>query len=249
MADADPLGWNALQLLDLELAHRFSGVPTDAKVLVAGAGIPEIPRAEPCAFVAAVLGLRGLPVAAGDVASVIRGSGGAAHERALISGMHRVYECAVDWGAGGRAPDGWLMASLFKQLTRDVPRFRNNHLRRDAPWDSVLYVKYPDAGVLPERLDRFNRDVCYGDHPLRFNHLHPARQAFRVLWHFARIAPFPDFNLSMAWVAMNIYLLHAGYPMLTPEAPDREALHRMVTGPVPLSVPEMETRLLNALDG
>ena len=36
-----------------------------------------------------------------------------------------------------------------------------------------------------------------------FDELHPVRQAPRLMWRFARIAPFPDFNLVMSFVLMN----------------------------------------------
>jgi hypothetical protein len=109
-------------------------------------------------------------------------------------------------------------------------------------------VNYPAIDDLNARLDNFHRGNCYTDLALRFESLHPARQAFRVMWHFGRIAPFPDFNLSMAWVAMNLYLLSAGYPGITPERNDRELLHRLMTGPAPTRVTPLETRLLSQFE-
>ena len=76
--------------------------------------------------------------------------------------------------------------------------------------------------------------------------MHPVRQSFRVLWRFARLAPFPDFNLVMAFVAMNAHLLAQGYPMVRPLAGDRELLVHLVSGPPPLRHGTFESRLLLA---
>jgi hypothetical protein len=144
----------------------------------------------------------------------------------------------------GQPPDGWHLAEQFKLFSRGVVRFRRNSLRRDLPWDAILYVKYPEAEKVRGLLDSFNLDVCYGDNPLRFQRAHPVRQAFRIMWRLARIAPFPDFNLVMAFVAMSEYLLYKGYPLFCPEPEDRALLHRMVSGPVPSRMMRFESRLL-----
>ena len=142
-----------------------------------------------------------------------------------------------------------MVVDMFKEFTRGVARFRNNTLRRDLPWDAILFVDYPACGNVSDCLDAFHRGNFYTDLGLRFENLHPVRQAFRILWLFARISPFPDFNLTMAWVAMNMYLAECGYPMLAPRHEDRERLHRMIGGPVPRKVVAFESRLLESLQG
>jgi hypothetical protein len=125
-----------------------------------------------------------------------------------------------------------------------VRRFRNNALRSDPPWDGVLYVPHPAPGELPALLDTFDAGHSYRDHPAVFASLHPVRQSFRVLWRFARLAPFPDLNLPMAWLAMCGHLLGKGYPLLVPEPSDRELVLRLVSGPPPLRMTRWEARLL-----
>jgi hypothetical protein len=252
VADQETPRLNLLQRLDLALATRVAATPPLVTDLTRGIGLPDPPAVDVAVWVSGLLGLRGLLVRPEDVAAVIAGEPCRfeedRHEYCLISGLHRVHARMLRWRRDGRAPDGWSMVELFKEFTRDVPRFRNNQVRKDAPWDAILYVKYPDSDKLPAILDSFNRDNAYMDHSVRFDNLHPVRQSFRMMWHFARIAPFPDFNITMSWVAMNLYLLHCGYPMFTPVREDRERLHRMLTGPVPLRILSFETRLLDSLE-
>jgi hypothetical protein len=196
-----------------------------------------------------VLGLRGLLVHPEDVDAVLCGRASkyveSQHEHAMIRGLGRVFRVIHEHAGQGRAPDGWHLAQLFKVFSRGVARFRNNSLRRDTPWDAILYVKYPAPERVRSLLDSFNLDECYGDNPLRFRNLHPVRQSFRVLWRLARIAPFPDFNLVMAFVAMSEHMLYEGYPLFCPEPEDRAMLHRLVSGPVPNRVMRFESRMLN----
>jgi hypothetical protein len=239
---------NLLQRVDLELANRLAEVPAELDVLAAGHGLPDVPVANQLDWVAGVLGLRGMLIDASDVAAVLQGESSRFepdhHEYRLVEGMARVYTSIV---TGGSPPDGWMLVELFKDFTKGVARFRNNSVRRDLPWDAILFVDYPSNDKVAACLDGFHRRNCYTDLGARFERMHPVRQAFRVLWLFARIAPFPDFNLSMAWVAMNLHLLDAGYPMLVPTKKDRERLHRMVGGPVPQRIVAFESRLLEGL--
>jgi hypothetical protein len=62
----------------------------------------------------------------------------------------------------------------------------------------------------------------------------------------ARIAPFPDFNVLMAFLVMNAYLLAKGYPAITPMPGDRELLGRLLSGPPPTRVLFLEARLAEA---
>lgn len=240
-----------LQQLDVFLASRLlSGVSDVPAVhaLTDGDGLPGTLSVDPGEWVSSVLSLRGLLVHPEDVEAVRTGKHSryseSQHEHAIIKGLCAVFRMMHKRAALGRAPDGWHLADQFKLFTKGVVRFRRNSLRRDLPWDAILYVKYPAAERVKSLLDGFNPDVCYGDHPLRFNTVHPVRQAFRLMWGLARIAPFPDFNLVMAFVAMSEYLLYKGYPLFCPEPEDRAILHRMVSGPVPSRIMRFESRLL-----
>lgn len=252
-ANQDTPRLNILQRLDLALALRVADAPPLVMELTEGLGLPAVPAVDRLEWVAGLLGLRGLRVRSEEVQAVIDGDPGRFdpehHEYALIDGMLQVHQRLVEPGANfSPPPDGWTLMELFKQFVGKVARFRNNHIRKDTPWDAVLYVKYPESKDLTDCLDNFHRDNAYMDNSVRFENLHPVRQAFRVLWHFARIAPFPDFNLTMAWVAMDMFLCHSGYPMLVPEHGDRERLHRMMTGPVPLRIRDLEYRMLAGLE-
>lgn len=250
-ADAETPPLNLLQRVDLALARRVATSTLQVQELTRGIGLPVPPPVDPNAWIAGVLGLRGLLIHEQDVAAVIAGDESRydpdCHEHNLIAGMARVYECLLQRADPCRAPDGWLMVELFKEFTRDVKRFRNNFTRRDMPWDAILYVNHPKHDDVSACLDSFRLENYYTDNSLRFKSLHPVRQSFRVMWHFARIAPFPDFNLTMAWVALNLYLLHCGYPMLLAERDDRERLYRLITGPVPLRITTLESRMLKML--
>lgn len=252
--DQDTPITNALQRLDLALAMRVAEAPPQVCDLTEGLGLPAGPAAPRCQWVAGLLGLRGLQVHTDDVQAVIDCDEGRFgpehHEYALIAGLLRVFDRLASPGVGvRRAPDGWILMELFKEFVGSVARFRDHYVRQDSPWDAILYVEYPDSSQLNAYLDGFNVDSSYMDNRMRFEKLHPVRQAFRVMWHFARIAPFPDFNITMAWVAMDMYLLHAGYPMVIPEPGDRTLLHGMMTGPVPLRIQTFERRLLGMLEG
>lgn len=250
-ADSETPPLNLLQRVDLALARRVATTKLQVQELTRGVGLPAPPRVDPNAWIAGVLGLRGLLICEQDVAAVIAGEElryePDHHEYNLIAGMARVYERLLLLAEQCRAPDGWLMVDLFKEFTRDVARFSNNFTRRDMPWDAILYVDHPPCEDIPACLDSFRLENHYTDNSIRFENLHPVRQSFRVMWHFARIAPFSDFNLSMAWVALNFYLLHRGYPMLVAEREDRERLHKLMTGPVPLRVAALESRMLQML--
>jgi hypothetical protein len=169
-------------------------------------------------------------------------------EHSLIVGLKGVLNLIRERGSRGVPPDGWCLVDLFRVLTRDIARFRGNDLRRDQPWDAILYVRYPPADDVRTLLDTFHPTYCFRDLPQAFERLHPVRKAFRILWRFARIAPFPDFNLVMAFVAMNSSLLANGYPPVFPEPGDREVLTHLVTGPVPQRITGFEARLLQVVE-
>ena len=106
---------------------------------------------------------------------------------------------------------------------------------------------YPAPEHLAPILDTFDVNRCFRDVPLVFQRLHPVRQGFRLLWRFARVAPFPDFNLVIAWLGMCAWLQSKGFPLLMPEREDQQFLARLVGGPPPLKVLQFEGRLLGAL--
>ena len=212
---------NLLERLDLALASRLASSDVDLQELMEGSSPPPWFLVNPNEWVAGVLCLRGLRVNPVDVESVSRGErsrfGTGDHEYRLIAGMTRVYNRIVSRAQEFGVPDGSTLVDLFEEFTLGIARFRNNCVRSDMPWDAILYVDYPKGERVEAELRGFRRDNCYADHPHRFENLHPVRQAFRVLWKFARIAPFPDFNLTMSWVAMNLFLLGSGYPMIIPD--------------------------------
>ncbi len=245
---------NLLERLDLALVDQLAGAGEDV-VQAAQAQQEQMLRSETGDdnWVAATLALRGLAVRSTDVADVLAGRPGRFRRRhqehALIFGMQSVLQMIRDRGARGIPPDGWFMAELFKVLTADVARFRKNTLREDHPWDGLLYVSYPQPKRLKGLLDSFTEANSYLDIPARFLSLHPVRRSFRILWRFARMAPFPDFNLLMSFLGMNAYLIANGYPLMASMAGDRELFAKVIAGPPPLRLVQCESRLLRQVEG
>lgn len=242
-----------LERLDLALAGRI--VPR-AEQLDASSPLEDwanlmvdpTPRLRPHAgLVSGHLELRGLDLRIADVYAVLHGRSESIRkdqqEYTFIHGMARCLALVQERGRTGNPPDGEFAVTLFRTFAGDLARFRNNWLRRDMPWDGLIYVPYPDAADVPMLLGDFNALQAYRDQPLRFASLHPVRQAFRVLWRLARIAPFPDFNVLMAFLAMNTFLVAKGYPALTPMPGDREVLNKLLSGPPPTRMPMFEARL------
>lgn len=254
--DLPQLSHSLLERLDVAIAARLSQ----------GAGASDLaataqrfqdrlygPQPGDARFIASLLRLRGFVVMDEDAADVLSRHGSrfrADHQEwLLIRGLTDVLQMVRDRASQGIPPDGWFLVELFKVMTRGVRRFRNNVLRQDLPWDAVLYVRHPPPEDLRLLLDTFNPAHRYRDFPAVFDGLHPVRQSFRLLWRFCRIAPFPDFNQLMAWIAMCAYLLSKGYPMPAPEQRDRELLARLVGGPPPQRVVQLESRLLEQMRG
>ncbi len=242
-----------LDRLDLALVQRIAGIDEDAEQeMLEAAHLYHDrlfrPSAEDPAFIGAVLRLRGFSVSDLDAAEALSGASRrllpASQESQLVFGLVDVLQMMRDRASQGRSPDGWFMVELFKTMTRGLPRFRNNALRLDQPWDGLLYVQHPRPAELSDRLDRFDYGNRYFDQSHVFDRLHPLRQGFRVMWRFARIAPFPDLNVPMAWLAMCSWLLSRGYPLLVPVAADRERMPRFVESPPPLRVAQWESRML-----
>lgn len=252
MNDAGVPG-SLLDRLDIALVQRIAGFDADAEQeMLQSAHLYHDRLFRPSSldphFMAALLRLRGFSVQDDDAIEVLEGSSRrlmpASQESQLLFGLVDVMEMMRERASQGRAPDGWFLVELFKTMTRGLPRFRNNALRIDQPWDGMLYVQHPRPAELTAMLDRFDYGNRYFDAPSSFDRLHPLRQGFRILWRFARIAPFPDLNVPMAWLAMCSWLLARGYPFLMPENADREVMPRFVAGPPPQRVAAWEARML-----
>ncbi|MEZ5966922.1 MAG: Fic family protein [Planctomycetota bacterium] len=205
-------------------------------------------RTRPAAgLVCGHLELRGVDLRLTEVQAALTGRAGryqpGQQEYAFIQGMARCLALLRQRAEAQVAPDGAFAVDLFRAFAGDLARFKANWLRRDMPWDGLIYVPYPDASEVPRLLGSFVEATCYRDLPLRFARLHPVRQAFRVLWRLARIAPFPDFNVLIAFLAMNTYLLVKGYPAITPMPGDRELLNKVLSGPPPARIAAFEARL------
>lgn len=203
-------------------------------------------------WIGRVLGLRGFEVRSNEVEKILATGDGpdirADQETRLIWGMSRVLRSIRQSAVNGNKPDGWMTVGLFRELTGEIARFRGNALRRDQPWDGIPGVRYPDSDAVPELLEGFCAAKHYGETEKFRSSTHPVRRAVRMLWRFARIAPFPDFNTVMGVVVMNAYLLAKGYPMVAPSLPeDRDILTQMVAGPPPKRLVQFESRLVETL--
>ncbi len=243
--------YTLLERLDLAVAAGLtqrSDHLDRARVGTFDASLPSAAPTDWSRWIAGMLGLRGYVLHQSEIDQALTGAATRLkpghQELALLHGLQRVLLRVQERACRGQAPDGWFLVDLFKDLTRDIARFRGNVLRRDLPWDTILYVPYPEAAELRRLLDQFDTAHSFRDFPLVFGRLHPVRRAFRVMWRFARIAPFPDLNLLMAFLAMDAYLLAHGYPLLLPIAGDRELLTHVVSGPPPVRVQPLERRLL-----
>lgn len=244
-----------LDRVDLALAHRIAGVPRDENGWLAAAhGYHQRlyrRSVRDAQFLAALLRLRGFSVQENDAQQILAGTSvrysPACQESQLLFGLVDVLQMVRDRASQGRPPDGWFLVESFRVMTRGLPRFRNNALRADQPWDGLFTVVHPRPTELQRSLDRFDLPHRYGDPAGLFDRLHPLRQGFRILWRFARMAPFPDLNVPMGWLCMCSWLLARGYPMLCPHSGDRERLVRFVAGPPPVRVVQWEARLLDTV--
>jgi len=244
-----------LERTDLALASRLIGEAVDED-LIAGAqrALDGIRRPAPtdAEFLASLLRLRGYVVDDADAEDVLLGREGAlsplTQERRLLSGLQRCLQRIRARAAQSAPPDGWFLVELFRTMTAELPRFRNQDLRRGPPWDALLYVNYPTPDQLRFLVDAFDCKRCYRDAPVVFHGMHPVRQGFRLMWRFARIAPFPDFNVVIAWLGMNAWLQSKGFPLLRAERPDQRLLSRLLSGPPPSKIVQLEARLLASFE-
>lgn len=245
-----------LERLDVALAARvaFRGQDVDLNR-------PEDLRPEPlladadadAVWITGILALRGFKLRPTEAAGLLRRGFsppvGADQETRLMLGMGTVLAMVRARAEGGDAPDGWFAVELFRALTCEIARFRANSLRRDEPWDGIFGVRYPQADAIPALLEGFCAAQGYGEGDRATEGMHPVRQACRLFWGFARIAPFPDFNAVMAFALMNAYLLAKGYPMMQPERGDRQLVGQLITSPRPQRIVQFESRLLAGVEG
>lgn len=247
-------GPSLLERVDLALASQLVESGDEAEPIANAQRVFDgvrRPAPSDIRFVAALLRLRGFVVDEEDAKAVLGGNPGrlepVSQEFRMIRGLGAGLQLVRERAARGLPPDGWFAVEIWKRMTADLPRFRNNEIRRGPPWDSVLYVNYPAPDQLRYLLDTFDFEHRFRDLPAMFDSHHPVRQGFRILWRFARIAPFPDFNILMGWMLMTGWLQLKGYPLLVPEPPDQVMLARLLGGPPPSRIVQLERRLLDAV--
>lgn len=246
--DAKPL--SLPERIDLALAGRMVRAPGREPLAAAQRVLDGLRRPGPGdpSFAASLLRLRGLVLDDGDATAVFAGQEArlspVTQEHRLLRGLQACLAMVRSRAATGTPPDGWFFVELFRTMTMDLPRFRNVDLRNGPPWDAQLYVTYPQSDQLRFLLDAFDVLHGYRDMPVVFNAMHPVRQAFRILWRFARIAPFPDFNVVIGWLGMNAWLQAKGFPMLASAPGDQQLVARLISGPPPTRIIQLESRLL-----
>jgi hypothetical protein len=244
-----------LDRVDLALASRLVGQGVDED-LIAGTqrALDGIRRPAPtdAEFLVSCLQLRGFVIDEEDATRILAGHDSKmsplTQEYRLIHGLQKCLRLIRQRASSSIPPDGWFMVELFRTMTKELPRFRNNDLRRSPPWDALLYMNYPAPDQLRLLLDSFDNKRCFRDAPIVFNALHPVRQGFRLMWRFARLSPFPDFNTVIAWLGMNAWLLSKGYPLLRAEHDDQQFLTKLLSGPPPTKILQYEARLLAAFE-
>lgn len=244
-----------LERIDVALASRLvRAVGEPEPALTAQEMLDGLRAAAPsdASFLASLLRLRGFVLTDEDALAVLRNEVGrlaaVSQEYRMLRGLEKGLAAIRQRARDGVPPDGWFLLELFRMMTQELPRFRNNELRRGPPWDAVLYTSYPSPDQLHFLLDTFDAAHHYRDQPMLFGALHPVRQGFRILWRFARIAPFPDFNGVMAWLGMNAWLQVKGYPLLSAEPLDQAFVAKLIGGPPPSKIVQFEARLLTALE-
>ncbi|MBL9077184.1 MAG: hypothetical protein JNL08_06765 [Planctomycetes bacterium] len=244
-----------LERVDLALASRMVADGNEGEPLATAQRVLDglrRPMPEDAAFLASLLRLRGFVVDDDDALDVLFDRPGRlaaiTQEHRLLRGLQECLRLIRARAAAGTPPDGWFAVELFRTMAARLPRFRNNDLRRGPPWDAQIYVSYPPPEQVRGLLESFDLDRCYRDIGPLFRSLHPVRQGFRLAWRFARIAPFPDFNVVLAWLLLNAWLQTKGYPLLTSDAGDRELLSKLLAGPPPTKVTQFEARLLRTLE-
>lgn len=244
-----------LDRIDLALASRLIGHEVEEDLIAfAHRALDGIRSPSPTdsQFLVSMLQLRGFVIDEEEACHVLAGResriSALSQEFRLLRGLQDCLAMIRQRAAHSIPPDGWFLVELFRTMAKGLPRFRNNDLRRSPPWDALLYLNYPEPDQLRFLVDSFDNKRCYRDVPVVFNAMHPVRQGFRLMWRFARIAPFPDFNTVIAWLAMNAWLQSKGYPLLRAESGDQALLSKMLSGPPPTKIVQYEARLLAAFE-
>ncbi len=244
-----------IERLDLALAERFSVTidPSPEERLVAEQGrYLSLRGVDRWRWIAGILAVRNYRVDVAELGEILEGRPSRIRrehqEHGLVRGLDRVLDLLEVRASAGRQPDGFFLLDLFEAMTAEVPRFRNNLLRKDHPWDSLMHLGYPSPRELRSILASFTPENSFRDMPAIFDAMHPVRQACRVMWRYARISPHPDLNLVMAMVALNSCLRASGYPLLMPEPEDRKSLLRLIPGPPPQRIIQFELRLLRQVE-
>ncbi len=242
-----------LDRVDLALASRLVGAGSEQDLIAAAQraldGI-RLPAPADSEFLISLLRLRGMAINDNEAGKVIAGRHSKipalSQEYRLLCGLKECLNMVRQRASTNNPPDGWFMVELFRTMVKDLPRFRDNELRRCPPWDAMLYINYPAPEQLRFLIDSFDSESCYRDAPLVFNSMHPVRQGFRMMWRFMRLSPFPDYNAVIAWLGMNTWLQSKGYPLLSAEKEDQQFLAKLLSGPPPTEVVSYEARLLAA---
>ncbi|MDA7494576.1 hypothetical protein N8467_00760 [bacterium] len=244
-----------LDRVDLALASRLIGQEVEDNLIafaqraLDGIRSPSPTDAE---FLISLLRLRGFIIDDEEAGHVLAGResriSSLSQEFRLLRGLQDCLAMVRQRAAHSIPPDGWFLVELFRTMAKGVPRFRNNDLRRSPPWDALLYINYPPPEQLRFLIDSFDNKRCYRDAPVVFNAMHPVRQGFRMMWRFARIAPFPDFNTVIAWLGLNAWLQSKGYPLLKAQRGDQQLLSKLLGGPPPTKIIQYEARLLASFE-
>jgi hypothetical protein len=251
VAVTDPLQLSALERVDLALASRMLPAEGSTEWIAAAQraldGVRQ-PSAADVTFLASLLRFRGFSVSDEDAAAVFAERPGrlapTTQEHRLLRGLAEALRRVRVRAADGLPPDGWFLVELFRTMALELPRFRNNDLRRGPPWDAILHAHHAPAEHVQQLLDQFDVARCYGDAHVVFRPLHPVRQAVRMYWRFLQIAPFPDFNALIGWLGMNAWLQAKGFPLLPAQPGDARWLVQFAGSPPPLRCPPIEARML-----
>jgi hypothetical protein len=183
-----------------------------------------------------------------DVAAVLLGRPGrfspTSGEFWLIRGLDSALSALEVRSLTGEGPDAAHLMSLWRELTGRLPHAPRAAWRDREPIDAIPGVDYPSPVLLEDLLGRFRAADCYLDEPSWFQTLHPVRQACRIFARSARLAPFPQHNLLMAWLAACAWLRARAYPLLVLDPCDQRLVLRHVLADPAEGPVEWEERLV-----
>lgn len=183
-----------------------------------------------------------------DVAAVLLGRPGrfapSANEYWFIRGIDGALGLLEGRSVRGIGPDRVHLMELWRELTGRLPNAPQAAWRDREPVDAIPGVEYPAPELLEFLLERFHQEGGYLDEPAWFQGLHPVRQAWRIFVRCARLAPFPQHNLLMAWLAACAWLRARSYPLLVLDPSDQRLVLRHVLADPREGPVEWEERLL-----